>query len=93
MNFQSAEGYSYDDDEDYVPTKKVKYSSHDDDGATIKKKKHTLDSDEEDDDTGCAGDDDLNDAANKSEDEIEGQYSIIFNYFGLFVIFYSKFFS
>ncbi|RXG73377.1 CD2 antigen cytoplasmic tail-binding protein 2-like protein [Armadillidium vulgare] len=42
-------GYKYDDDEDYVPSKKVKYSKDDDIKGTHVKK-HTLDSDEEDED-------------------------------------------
>lgn len=37
--------YEYDDDDDYVPMKKVKYSMKDD--LPAKDKKHTLDSDEE----------------------------------------------
>ncbi|XP_076056002.1 CD2 antigen cytoplasmic tail-binding protein 2 homolog holn1 isoform X2 [Oratosquilla oratoria] len=41
--------YDYDDDEDYVPTKGVKYSEREDVGP-LKKQKHTLDSDEEEDD-------------------------------------------
>lgn len=40
--------YKYDDDEDYVPTKKVNYRLAKDDVATVSVKKHTLDSDEED---------------------------------------------
>lgn len=40
--------YSYDDDEDYVPTKGVKYSERED-VVPKKEKKHTLDSDEEED--------------------------------------------
>lgn len=38
--------YNYDDDEDYVPSKAVKYSEREDVGPQ-KVKKHTLDSDEE----------------------------------------------
>lgn len=41
--------YTYDDDEDYVPSKAVKYSEREDVGPP-KVKKHTLDSDEEEDD-------------------------------------------
>lgn len=41
--------YSYDDDEDYVPGKDVKYSAMED-MIPPKKKKHTLDSDEDEDD-------------------------------------------
>lgn len=41
--------YSYDDDEDYVPSKAVKYSEREDVGPQ-KVKKHTLDSDEEEED-------------------------------------------
>ncbi|MPC75525.1 hypothetical protein E2C01_069915 [Portunus trituberculatus] len=40
--------YNYDDDEDYVPSKAVKYSEREDVGP-LKVKKHTLDSDEEED--------------------------------------------
>lgn len=38
--------YNYDDDEDYVPSKAVKYSERED-VLPLKVKKHTLDSDEE----------------------------------------------
>ncbi|CAL4068334.1 unnamed protein product, partial [Meganyctiphanes norvegica] len=43
--------YSYDDDEDYVPSKGVKYSNVDE-RDPLKVKKHTLDSDEEEEDDG-----------------------------------------
>ncbi|XP_045625660.2 CD2 antigen cytoplasmic tail-binding protein 2 homolog [Procambarus clarkii] len=45
---RSSGPYSYDDDEDYVPTKGVKYSERED-LIPQKEKKHSLDSDEEED--------------------------------------------
>uniref|UniRef100_A0A2P2HXS2 CD2 antigen cytoplasmic tail-binding protein 2 homolog n=2 Tax=Hirondellea gigas TaxID=1518452 RepID=A0A2P2HXS2_9CRUS len=72
--------YSYDDDDDYVPTKAVNYSTKDEQPGPAKKKAHTLDSDEEDDDgieglvagtTGCVGSEKSHDVM--KEDDIEGQ--------------------
>ncbi|KAF2345841.1 hypothetical protein FHG87_023403 [Trinorchestia longiramus] len=65
------DSYSYDDDEDYVPSKSVKYSALDE--VPGKKKAHTLDSDEEEEDHDAG-----NDVADKSsnilqENDIEGQ--------------------
>ncbi|KAK8736789.1 hypothetical protein OTU49_004646 [Cherax quadricarinatus] len=64
--------YSYDDDEDYVPSKDVKYSERED-LIPQKEKKHSLDSDEEDDD-----DDDDDETGGKNYDilrdeDIDGQ--------------------
>ncbi|KAK4307537.1 hypothetical protein Pmani_020684 [Petrolisthes manimaculis] len=62
--------YSYDDDEDYVPSKGVKYSEREDVGPK-KEKKHTLDSDEEED-----NDEDLDGGKNYDvlkEEDIDGQ--------------------
>lgn len=46
--------YNYDDDEDYVPSKAVKYSEREDVGPQ-KVKKHSLDSDEEEDEDEAGG--------------------------------------
>ncbi|KAK3887501.1 hypothetical protein Pcinc_008413 [Petrolisthes cinctipes] len=62
--------YSYDDDEDYVPSKGVKYSERED-VVPKKEKKHTLDSDEEED-----NDEDLDAEKNYDilkEEDIDGQ--------------------
>ena len=62
--------FQKDDDEDYVPTKKVKYTEADMPPPSTEKK-HTLDSDEE-------GDEELDDNYKLHEDEIDG---IILNFF------------
>lgn len=72
---RSAGPYSYDDDEDYVPSKAVKYSSLDNDApGDAKAKVHTLDSDEEDlpdDGNGCVGSEKAFDVL--KDDDIEGE--------------------
>ncbi|XP_063847944.1 CD2 antigen cytoplasmic tail-binding protein 2 homolog isoform X1 [Scylla paramamosain] len=65
--------YNYDDDEDYVPSKAVKYSEREDVGP-LKVKKHTLDSDEEEDELeggGGQGEDKNYDVL--KEEDIDGQ--------------------
>ena len=62
--------YSYDDDEDYVPSADVHYSSKDN-SAPKKKKAHTLDSDEELDE-----DNDPQDVL--KEDDITGKFWYFF---------------
>ena len=65
--------YDYDDDEDYVPSKAVKYSERED-VKPLKVKKHTLDSDEEEyeeEDGGTLGGDKNYD--NLKEEDIDGE--------------------
>lgn len=69
--------YSYDDDEDYVPSKGIKYSERED-VLPVKEKKHTLDSDEEDDDNDGGNDEDEEGPGGKNYDvlrdeDIDGQ--------------------
>ena len=73
--------YSYDDDEDYVPSKAVKYSSLDTQPGPAAVKAHTLDSDEEEegldrDGGDCAGSEKAFDIL--KEDDIEGILSLCF---------------
>lgn len=80
MSLKRSSGpYSYDDDEDYVPTKSVKYSERED-VMPVKEKKHTLDSDEEEEDeetaaaAAAAGEENGNKNYDVLKDEdIEGQ--------------------
>lgn len=70
--------YNYDDDEDYVPSKAVKYSEREGVGPQ-KVKKHSLDSDEEEDEDERGGKIGDKNYDILKEEDIDGERLCLFN--------------
>lgn len=68
--------YNYDDDEDYVPSKAVKYSERED-VRPMKVKKHTLDSDEEEDELEGNGPNEEKNYDILKEEDIDGKKTLL----------------
>lgn len=76
--------YNYDDDEDYVPSKAVKYSEREDVGPK-KVKKHTLDSDEEEDEDEAGGKDGDKNYDILKEEDIDGETLLVLSFIFVFM--------
>lgn len=81
--------YNYDDDEDYVPSKAVKYSEREDVGPQ-KVKKHTLDSDEDEDEDEAGGKGGDKNYDILKEEDIDGERLCLF-YLFLFLFSWLRF--
>lgn len=81
--------YNYDDDEDYVPSKAVKYSEREDVGPK-KVKKHTLDSDEEEDEDEAGGKDGDKNYDILKEEDIDGERLCLFYHLSFIFVFMAK---